>query len=85
MALRSPRDVVWDAQAAGVATPDLLLGIGAALHYNNPEDPQSVAMQQRITELGLKAAVAEFASLEADAPILDQIVEAYSEIETRLA
>ena len=73
------------AQAAGVATPDLLLGIGAALHYNNPEDPQSVAMQQRITELGLKAAVAEFASLEADAPILDQIVEAYSEIETRLA
>jgi mannitol-1-phosphate 5-dehydrogenase len=73
------------AQGAGVETPDLLLGIGAALHYNNAEDPQSVKMQERIAELGLKAAVAEFASLEADAPILDQIVAAYSEIEKRLA
>ena len=69
------------AQAAGVETPALLLGIGAALHYNNAEDPQSVAMQARIAEVGLKAAVAEFASLEADAAILDQIVEAYAEVE----
>ena len=73
------------AQRAGVETPDLLLGIGAALHYNNPEDPQSVKMQERIAELGLKAAVAEFASLEADAPILDQIVAAYAEVEKVLA
>ena len=72
------------AQRAGVETPDLLLGIGAALHYNNPEDPQSVTMQARIAEVGLKAAVAEFASLEADAPILDQIVAAYNEVEKRL-
>ena len=69
---------------AGVDTPDLLLGIGAALHYNNAEDPQSVTMQARIAEVGLKAAVAEFASLEADAPILDKIVAAYSEVEKRL-
>ena len=73
------------AQRAGVETPALLLGIGAALHYNNPEDPQSVKMQERIAELGLKAAVAEFASLEADAPILDQIVAAYAEVEKVLA
>ena len=72
------------AQNAGVETPDLLLGIGAALHYNNAEDPQSVTMQARIAEVGLKAAVAEFASLEADAPILDQIVAAYTEVEKRL-
>ena len=72
------------AQNTGVETPDLLLGIGAALHYNNAEDPQSVTMQARIAEVGLKAAVAEFASLEADAPILDQIVAAYTEVEKRL-
>ena len=70
------------AQKAGVETPNLLLGIGAALHYSNAEDAQSVQMQQRIAEIGLKAAVAEFASLEADAPILDAIVEAYNKVET---
>ena len=69
------------AQKAGVETPNLLLGIGAALHYSNAEDAQSVQMQQRIAEVGLKAAVAEFASLEADAPILDAIVEAYNKVE----
>ena len=72
------------AQKAGVATPNLLLGIGAALHYNNAEDAQSVQMQARIAEVGLKAAVAEFASLEADAPILDAIVEAYKKVEEAL-
>ena len=70
------------AQKAGVETPNLLLGIGAALHYSNAEDAQSMQMQQRIAEVGLKAAVAEFASLEADAPILDAIVEAYNKVET---
>ena len=72
------------AQKAGVATPNLLLGIGAALHYNNAEDAQSVQMQARIAEVGLKAAVAEFASREADAPILDAIVEAYTKVEEAL-
>ncbi len=69
------------AREYGVETPDLLLGIGAALHYSNAEDPQSVTMQEKIAALGLKAAMAEFAGMEADAPILDEIVAAYEAVE----
>lgn len=69
------------AREAGVATPNLLLGIGAALHYNNPEDAQSVTMQEKIAALGLKAAMAEIASFDADAPILDEIAAAFGQVE----
>lgn len=69
------------AREAGVATPNLLLGIGAALHYNNPEDAQSVTMQEKIAALGLKAAMAEIASLDKDAPILDEIAAAFEQVE----
>ena len=69
------------AREAGVATPNLLLGIGAALHYNNPEDAQSVAMQEKIATLGLKATVAEIASLDKTAPIIDEIAAAFEQVE----
>lgn len=69
------------AREAGVATPNLLLGIGAALHYNNPEDAQSVTMQEKIAALGLKAAMAEIASLDKNAPILDEIAAAFEQVE----
>ena len=72
------------AQKAGVETPNLLLGIGAALHYNNAEDAQSVQMQQLIAERGLRAALAEIASLAEDAPLLDAAVEAYAAVEQKL-
>lgn len=72
------------AQKAGVETPNLLLGIGAALHYNNAEDAQSVQMQQLIAERGLRAALAEIASLAEDAPLLDAAVEAYVAVEQKL-
>ena len=69
------------AREAGVATPNLLLGIGAALHYFNPEDAQSVTMHEKIEALGVKAAMAEFAALDKNAPILDEIATAYNEVE----
>ena len=69
------------AQKASVETPNLLLGIGAALHYNNTEDAQSVQMQQLIAERGLRDAFAEIASLAEDAPILDAAVKAYGDVE----
>ena len=69
------------AREAGVATPNLLLGIGAALHYFNPEDAQSVTMHEKIEALGVKGAMAEFAALDSNAPILDEIAKAYNEVE----
>ena len=33
---------VLTARQYGIGTPNLLLGIGAALHYDNPEDPHSL-------------------------------------------
>lgn len=69
------------AREFGIETPDLLLGIGAALHFQYADDAQAVEMQQAIAEKGLKAAVASFASLETDAPILDEIIKAYDQVE----
>ena len=52
---------VLTARQYGIGTPNLLLGIGAALHYDNPEDPQSVEMIAMTARLGAAAAVAEIA------------------------
>ena len=49
---------ILTARQYGIGTPNLLLGIGAALHYDNPEDPQSVEMIAMTARLGAAAAVA---------------------------
>ena len=67
------------AHEAGGATPNLLLGIGAALHYNNAEDQQSVELQQKIAELGLEAAIKEVTGITNDA-LVAEIVKAYNTI-----
>ena len=42
--------------AAGYGLPvdHLLVGIAAALHYKNDQDPQSVELQQKVEELGIR-------------------------------
>ena len=70
------------ARGYGLPCDKLLLGIGAALHYNNPEDPQSVQMQQLIAEKGLNAAVAEITSIPAGDPVIGEIAAAYAGVET---
>ena len=57
----------------------LIVGIGAALHYDNPDDPQSVELQAKIKEKGVKDAFAEVSGIE-DEAILDQVVEAYDKL-----
>lgn len=59
----------------------LMLGIGAALHYNNPDDPQSVTLQEKIAAQGVKAAFAEVSGLTDDT-LLAQAVEAYDAVVT---
>ena len=67
------------AHEAGVATPNLLLGIGAALHYSNVEDAQSVELQKKIAELGLEGAIKEVTGITNEALVAD-IIKAYNEI-----
>lgn len=68
------------AREYGVETPNLLLGIGAALRYDNPEDAQSVKMQAEIAEKGIRSAAAGFTGLNEDNPVLNEIVMAYESV-----
>ena len=72
------------AREYGLPHDKLLLGIGAALHYNNPEDPQSVKMQELIAAKGLRQAVSEIASIPANDPVIEEIAAATAEVEKQI-
>lgn len=65
----------------GLPHDALLRGAAAALHYNNPEDPQSVQVQQLIKDKGVAGAVTESTGLSADHPMHAKIVGAYNEMD----
>ena len=75
---------VMTAREYGLPCDKLLLGIGAALHYNNPEDPQSVKMQELIAAKGLRQAVSEITSIPATDPVIEEIAAATAEVEKRI-
>ncbi len=72
------------AQKYGINTPNLLLGIGAALHYNNPEDPQSVEMQDMIVRDGVAATIARVAQRPINDTLIAPIINAYTQVETQI-
>ena len=76
---------ILTARRYGIATPDLLLGVGAALHYDNPEDVQSVEMRRLVIKEGVKAALARIASLPDTDPLLPLAAQAYDEVERIIA
>lgn len=57
----------------------LIVGIGATLHYDNPEDKQSVELQQKIKEMGVRDAVKQITQIT-DGALLDKIVEQYEKL-----
>lgn len=61
-------------------TDHLLLGVGAALHYDNKEDAQSIQLQSLIKEKGVRSCMAEIAKIPQDSKILDEIDLNYSKI-----
>ena len=65
----------------GLPVDKLVLGIGAALRYNNPDDPQSVELQQKIAEKGVTAAFAEVSGVT-DQAVLEAVAKAYDEVMT---
>ena len=67
--------------AAGYGLPvgHLITGVGAALRYDNPEDKQSVELQAKIAEKGVRAAAAEVTGL-ANEGLLQAIVAEYNRL-----
>lgn len=67
--------------AAGYGLPvgHLITGVGAALRYDNPEDKQSVELQAKIAEKGVRAAAAEVTGL-ANEGLLEAIVAEYNKL-----
>ncbi len=57
----------------------LVLGIGAALRYDNPEDPQSVELQEKISAKGAAGAFSEVSGVS-DEALLGQVAASYDEI-----
>ena len=67
--------------AAGYGFPvdNLIIGIGAALNYDNEADAQSVELQAKIKEKGLKAAFSEISGVT-DEKLLENVENAYREV-----
>ena len=76
---------ILTARRYGIGTPDLLLGVGAALHYANPVDVQSVEMRRLVEKEGVQAALARIASLPDTDPLLPLAAQAYDEVERIIA
>lgn len=60
----------------GLPVDRLVLGIGAALHYKNPEDAQSMELQEKIAAKGVSGAFSEVSGVT-DPKLLEQVAAAY--------
>lgn len=63
----------------GLPVDKLVLGIGAALRYNNPEDAQSTELQEKIAAKGVSGAFSEISGLT-DHALLEQVTKAYDQV-----
>jgi mannitol-1-phosphate 5-dehydrogenase len=59
---------------------NLVLGIGAALHFRNEEDNQAVELEEKINKLGLDKAIAEITGLT-DPKLIEKIIDAYKSLD----
>lgn len=72
---------IMTAKSFGLPYDKLLLGVGAALHFDNPEDPQSVQLMEKIKSEGLEATIAEVTGIAAGDSMIAEIVKAYHDVE----
>lgn len=70
------------AKGFGLPYDKLLLAIGGALHFDNPQDPQSVEMLEAIKNEGLEATIVKYTGIAAGDPLVAEIVDAYKKVET---
>lgn len=66
--------------AYGLPAKNLLLGIGAAFHYSDENEKQSVQMQEMIHTQGLRSTITQITGLDAGDILVDRIVAAYNEV-----
>ncbi|MCD8357208.1 MAG: mannitol-1-phosphate 5-dehydrogenase [Clostridia bacterium] len=67
----------------GLPVDHLILGMGAALRYNNPEDAQSVELQQKLQDKGLLDAVKEITGIT-DSDLVARIIGAYDTVASKI-
>lgn len=70
------------AKGFGLPYDKILLAIGAALHFDNPSDPQSVEMRAFVAVEGPGAAVVQYSGIPAGDPVVAEIEAAYKKVET---
>ena len=63
----------------GLPVDQLIVGIGAALHYTNEQDPQAVELQAKIAEKGVIEAFKEISGVE-DPKVLEEVLAAYNQL-----
>lgn len=64
----------------GFSVENLVLGIGAALHYENEDDKQSTQLQLMIREKGVKSVLADILKIDLKDELLEDIQRAYNSI-----
>ncbi|MCF0148235.1 MAG: mannitol-1-phosphate 5-dehydrogenase [Clostridium sp.] len=68
------------ARSYNIDSENLLLGVGAAMHYKNEEDEQSVKLQSLIKSKGVKGSLSEVAKIPEDSEILIRIEDYYNQV-----
>ena len=68
------------ARSYNIDSENLLLGVGAAMHYKNEEDEQSVKLQSLIKSKGVRGSLSEVAKIPEDSEILIKIEDYYNQV-----
>lgn len=73
------------ARSYNIDSENLLLGVGAAMHYKNEEDEQSVKLQNLIKSKGVKSSLSEVAKIPEDSEILIKVEDYYNQVRRLIA
>ena len=68
---------LFTAKSYDLDVDNLIIGVSAALHYDNKEDKQSIELQNYIKELGVKDALVKVSGINND-DVLDKVEEMYN-------
>ena len=68
---------LFTAKSYDIDVDNLIIGVSAALHYDNKEDKQSIELQNYIKELGVKDALVKVSGINND-DVLDKVEEMYN-------
>lgn len=68
------------AKGYGLSVDNLILGVAAALHYDNKDDKQSIELQDMIKNNGIKETISKVSGIPSDSELACKIDEAYNNI-----